>query len=61
MYEKMELERIKLEYDRMKFEKERNEQEMRFRCLDVARNQFTDNATLLKDAKMFCEFIENKS
>jgi hypothetical protein len=60
MYEKLELERLKLQADQMKYEAERNQKEIRFRCLEIARNSSCDNATLLQDAKKFLEFVEAK-
>jgi hypothetical protein len=60
MYEKLELERLKLQAEQMKYESERNTKEIRFRCLEIARNSSCDNATLLQDAKKFLEFVEAK-
>jgi hypothetical protein len=62
MYEKLELERLKLQAEQMKYESERNNKEIRFRCLEIARNFLAscDNATLLQDAKKFLEFVEAK-
>jgi hypothetical protein len=60
MYEKLELERLRLQAEQMKYEIERDTKEIRFRCLDIARNSACDNATLLQDGKKFLEFIEAK-
>jgi len=51
MYEKIELERIKLETSRTKTEN-------RFRCLELASRFSSDNETTLKDAKKYLDFIK---
>ena len=60
MHEKLELKRLKLQADKMKYEAEKNQKEIRLRCLEIARNVSCDNATLLQDAKKFLEFVEAK-
>jgi hypothetical protein len=60
MYEKLELERLKLQAEQMKYESERTTKEFRFRCLEIARNSSCDNVTLLQDAKKFLEFVDAK-
>lgn len=60
MYEKFELERLKIESERMKFENERNEKEFRFRCLEIARSFSTDLESLLADSKKISDFVSSK-
>lgn len=57
MCEKVELERISLERERLNFEKQRCDEEVRFRCVEYAsRNQQNSETTLL-EAKEFLKFI----
>lgn len=60
MYEKIELERLKLQAEQMKYESERNNKDIRFRCLEIARTSSCDNSTLLQYAKKLLEFVEAK-
>lgn len=60
MYEKLELERLKVQSEQLKYEIERNKSEIRFRCLEIARNSACSNEILLQDAKKLLEFVEAK-
>jgi len=60
MYYKLEFEKIKLERERLSYDKERNEKDYRFRCLEMAKSSACDAATLLQEAKKFLDFIEAK-
>jgi hypothetical protein len=60
MCAKLELERINLEREKMKFEKERNDKDCRFRCVEYASRNNTDHEIIISDAKKYLEFIEGK-
>lgn len=60
MYENLEFERVKLDRERVKFEKEISEKEYRFKCLQIARSLGYEGDDLLKEAKRLLDFIGEK-
>ncbi len=60
MYENIELERLRQLKEQLKCEIAKHSIEVRFKCLEMARNTSADNNTILLEAKKFLEFVESK-